>query len=54
MKSITTLTLLVLAALAAGCATLDVNTEGGGNGNGGYALEDITEKMASDSQGGDS
>ena len=53
MKSIKLLACVILAAVATGCATVELSTEG--NGNGGYHdPNDIMQKLAHDSQGGDS
>ena len=53
MKSIKILACAVLAAIATGCATVELSTEGNGNG-GHYDANDIMQQLAKDSQGGDS
>lgn len=52
MKSIQLLACAVLAAIATGCATVELST----NGNGGawHDANDIMQQLAKDSQGGDS
>jgi len=53
MNSIKLLACALLAAVATGCATVELSTEGNGNGAG-YEANDIMQQLAKDSEGGDS
>ena len=53
MKSIKMLACAILAAVATGCASVELSSEGNGNGAG-YDANDIMQQLAKDSQGGDS
>jgi hypothetical protein len=53
MNSIKLLACALLAAVATGCATVELSTEGNGNGAA-YEANDIMQQLAKDSEGGDS